>query len=170
MWSRSRVSHSHITPVRHPKSANAALTRRSRSRVLRNLSSQKAARVLGQAARRQPSWRCQKQPFTNSTNRLDGKTRSGVPGRSRRCIRKRYPSACAIRRTVTSARVSTERTLLMLRLRVAASNRSTIKVFPTEDEALSACKVTYKRSTLPASVACRSCCLPRKPPWQSESR
>ena len=52
---------------------------------------------------------CQKQPLTKMTFRRDGKTMSGVPGKSRRCKRNRYPREWRTRRTATSGAVSLPR-------------------------------------------------------------
>lgn len=54
-------------------------------------------------------WECQKQPLTKMTFRRDGKTMSGVPGKSRRCKRNRYPREWRTRRTATSGAVSLPR-------------------------------------------------------------
>jgi hypothetical protein len=54
-------------------------------------------------------WACQKQPFMKMTFRRDGKTMSGVPGRSRRCKRNLYPREWRMRRTATSGAVSLPR-------------------------------------------------------------
>ena len=54
-------------------------------------------------------WACQKQPLTKMTFRRDGKTMSGVPGRSRRCKRNLYPREWRTRRTATSGAVSLPR-------------------------------------------------------------
>ena len=53
-----------------------------------------------------------------------GKTRSGDPGRSRRCKRYRYPIPWSIRRTDISGAVSRWRTAAMILDRVAGLNLS----------------------------------------------
>ena len=86
---RSKVSHSHTTSTSHPRRRSAAKFLRSRWMFCSNFSRQYATRVFGVVVRVQPSWRCQKHPCTKIALRSLGKTRSGVPGRSRRCRRKR---------------------------------------------------------------------------------
>jgi len=56
-----------------------------------NFDNQNSAFVLGVVALLHPSWRCQKQPWTKTTALYLGSTISGLPGRSRRCSRNRYP-------------------------------------------------------------------------------
>lgn len=107
--SKSRVSHSQITSGSQPAVRNDSRTRLSRSVFLANFKRQKSAFDAGVVAWRQPGWRCQKQPWTRTTFRRDGKTRSGRPGRSRRWSRKRYPRRWARRRTIISGRVSRPR-------------------------------------------------------------
>lgn len=99
---RSNVSHSQMTATRHPTAFRRSCVRASRSMLSANFSAQNAARVLGVVVREQPGCRCQKHPWTKTAFRSFGKTKSGVPGRLRRWSRKRYPSACAHRRTTIS--------------------------------------------------------------------
>lgn len=68
----------------------------SRSTFVTNLAFQNSVRVFGVVQRRQPEWRCQKQPCTKTTVERRGKTMSGVPGRSRRWRRNLSPMACAV--------------------------------------------------------------------------
>lgn len=83
----------------------------SRAALASSLVRHHSCRVFGSTAFRHPGsvCRCQKQPWTRTAFPSRGKTRSGVPGRSRRCSRNRQPSACASRRTAISGAVSVER-------------------------------------------------------------
>ena len=60
--------------------------------------------LLGILERLQPC-QCQKHPLTNRATRCLGNRRSGQPGRSERCSRKRCPARCNARRTCISGRV-----------------------------------------------------------------
>jgi hypothetical protein len=81
---KSRVSHSQTTSAAHPNVFNARTLRLSRALFAANLSCQNFARVFGEVVLGQPLCRCQKQPCTNRTLRRFGKTKSGLPGKSRR--------------------------------------------------------------------------------------
>jgi hypothetical protein len=70
-----------------------------------NFSLQNAAFLVGLVVRAQPSCRCQKHPWTNTTHRLARLAKSGLPGRSRLCTRNRRPKAWASLRTASSAEV-----------------------------------------------------------------
>ena len=80
----------------------------------------------------QPRCWCQKQPWTKMIFRLDGKTRSGRPGRSLRCKRKRKPNRCASERTAISSLV------LALRMRRMFSLRRRREIVSTVFQTLSA--------------------------------
>lgn len=122
----SLVSHSQITMTLHPSSRRRASLRSSRATVAWNLLSQYSSRVLGLEAYLQLGCRCQKHPCTNMTERYRGNTRSGQPGRSRRCMRNRYPSLWEIRRTTNSGLVSRLLTRDMISLRFSLSTVSAI--------------------------------------------
>lgn len=100
----SNVSHSQTVRTRHPAFVRAFSLRASRATLRSNFSSQNATLVFGLVVRRQLRCRCQKHPCTNTTLLSLGKTRSGVPGKSRRCKRKRKPSRWAELLTTISAR------------------------------------------------------------------
>jgi len=87
--SRSTSSHSQTTKTRHPISASRRSLSRSRSAFWANFGPQYSRRDLGTRAWRQPWCWCQKQPWTWITTPRPGKTRSGRPGKSQRCRRKR---------------------------------------------------------------------------------
>ena len=110
-----------MTRTRQPRARNASSLSRSRATFRLNFSDQKPILVLGSQANRQPSCLCQKQPCTNTTDRYLGNTRSGRPGRSFRCGRKRNPRRCAVRRTTTSGTVSRPliRDIIALRRRLS---------------------------------------------------
>ena len=64
-----------------------------------------------------PLWQrcwCQKQPLTKMIFLREGKTRSGLPGRSCRCNLKRYPIEWSSFRTTSSGEVSCDRTRAMI--------------------------------------------------------
>lgn len=67
---------------------------------------------------------CQKHPLTNTTLRLEGNTRSGVPVKSFRCSLKRYPSRWSIDRIKSSGPVSRPRMRDIMRLRCSGGNMS----------------------------------------------
>ena len=94
----------------------------SRSKFRANFRSQNWLFVLGWVDRLHPEWRCQKQPCTNKATRCRKKTKSGLPGRSRRCSRNRKPLECAARRTSNSGVVFLLLTARMLALRFSRSS------------------------------------------------
>ena len=98
----SKVSHSQTTRASQPRDLSSPSLRASRVMFASNLSAQNRARVFGVVVRGQPRCLCQKQPWTNTIFPRPGNTRSGVPGRSRACSRKRNPRECARRRTASS--------------------------------------------------------------------
>ena len=100
------VSHSHTVRTSQPRARSSASFLASRSTFRLNLSCQNSILVFGVLAILQPVCRCQKQPCTKITLCNRGSVKSGVPGKSRRCSRKRYPSAWMSRRTIISGLVS----------------------------------------------------------------
>lgn len=98
----SKVSHSQTTRASQPRDLSSASVRASRVMFASNLSAQNLARVFGVVVRGQPRCLCQKQPWTNTIFARPRNTRSGVPGRSCACRRKRNPRECARRRTASS--------------------------------------------------------------------
>lgn len=96
----SFVSHSQITTTFHPSFLSSALTRASRALLVANLAIQYGVR--GGVALPQPGCWCQKQPCIKTAICRRGSTKSGVPGRSRRCNRNRRPRAWAARLTRSS--------------------------------------------------------------------
>jgi len=100
--------HSQILKTRHPAARSARVLRVSRFLLLSNLAFQNSLRVPGM----RPFWQpcaCQKQPCTKTTEPYFGRTKSGRPGRSRRCRRKRNPRACNHLRTNSSGLVCAPR-------------------------------------------------------------
>lgn len=122
--SASEVSHSHTTRTFHPRRRRAAAVFRSRATLASNFDCQNRWRVLGVVERPHPACRCQKQPCTSTIFLSRGKTRSGVPGRSRRWRRKRYPNACESRRTNRSGFVFFPRTRAIRAERSGSGGRS----------------------------------------------
>lgn len=102
---RSLSAHSQITATRQPRCLSASTFRPSRRTLPENFASQNATFVLGHAAAAHPLWRCQKQPWTKITARNFGRTRSGRPGSSPACNRKRKPAACSAALTARSGLV-----------------------------------------------------------------
>jgi hypothetical protein len=124
--------HSHTMITRQPAAFSAALTSRSRLMFPSNLRSQNSWRVFGLYASPQ-SCRCQKHPWTRMTVRLDRKTMSGRPGRSRACRRKRYPIPCSSLRTSFSGPVSRPRMRDMSSLRFSGDMMSQRRMSVTGD-------------------------------------
>lgn len=113
---RSFNSHCQITKASQPNFSRALRVSTSRVLFRRSLGSQKSWFVLGTSPVLQ-EWECQKHPCTNITLRRAGKTRSGFPGRSCLCSRKRKPSRCTRLRTAISGNVSRPRIARMFSLR-----------------------------------------------------
>lgn len=84
---------------------SCARTRESLERFSSSFGPQKSRRDFGGRPILHPC-ACQKHPLTKMTLRRDGKTMSGLPGKSRRYNRYRYRSAERIRRTSSSGAVS----------------------------------------------------------------
>lgn len=106
---RSRVSdlvwHCQTVKTFHPRARSRRLSRASFLRLRSSFGNQKSSRDLGGRPIRHPC-ACQKQPLMKMAFRRDGKTMSGVPGKSRRWRRNRYPSEWIRRRTSNSGAVS----------------------------------------------------------------
>jgi hypothetical protein len=120
------VWHSHTTSTPHPIRRNARRCIASRARFPSSFLRQNAARVVGIERPLLHAWRCQKQPWTKTTFRRLGKTRSGVPGSPLWCRRKRYPSRCTNLRTFNSGAEPFPRMTLMIARRFALENTSAI--------------------------------------------
>jgi len=106
--SRSPVWHCQTVIAPQPELRNARRSLLSFRQFFCSFGSQNSRRVFGGRPMRHP-WACQKQPLTKMTFCRDGKTMSGVPGKSRRCKRNLYPREWRTRRTVTSGAVSLPR-------------------------------------------------------------
>lgn len=78
----SLVWHSQMVMTVQPNFFNSACALQSLSTFFLNFSFQKSIRVLGVVEYLHPSWRCQKQPWTNIQTLSFGITMSGFPGRS----------------------------------------------------------------------------------------
>jgi hypothetical protein len=81
-------SHCQITRASQPSLVRASMFFVSRALFRRSFGNQKLRFVLGMSPVLH-ACECQKHPCTNITLRRAGKTKSGFPGRSRRCSRKR---------------------------------------------------------------------------------
>lgn len=119
-----RIAHSQMIATRHPAAFSPATFVASRSMFRANFSSQNAALVFGTEALRHPSWRCQKQPWTNMAARYRGKTISGLPGSFAECRRKRNPAPCNAFRRRTSGVVFFPLMPAIIRDRIFASTMS----------------------------------------------
>jgi hypothetical protein len=113
------VWHSQITRTSHPRSARRARLRSSLLLFVSSFGTQNSSLDFGSLASGQAGSECmcQKQPCTKRTFLRRAKTRSGTPGRSRRCSRYRYPMPWTSRRTSISGLVSRPRTRPMRALR-----------------------------------------------------
>ncbi len=127
------ISHCQITLHFQPRSSNSSLARLSRLTFAFILSAQYSTLLFGSPERLHP-WLCQKHPCTNKATLCLGKTRSGRPGRSARCRRKRSPFLCSAWRTFISGPVSLDLTLDMILLRVRLSTWSTNVHIPSRDK------------------------------------
>jgi hypothetical protein len=120
----SPISHCHTVSTFQPPCCRVFPARRSRSTLAAIFSAQNSVRVAGKAARRQPSWQCQKQPCTKTATLREAKTKSGEPGSRLSCNRKRRPFACRNLRTSISGFVSLPRMRDISSLRRFAVSRS----------------------------------------------
>ncbi len=98
------VWHCQTVRTPHPSLRRALQSLESFCRFFSSFGPQKSSRDFGGRPILHPC-ACQKHPFTKTTFRLDGNTISGVPGRSRRCKRNRYPIWCNRLRTINSGAV-----------------------------------------------------------------
>ena len=73
------MSHSQTTSDLQPDCDRASRALASFALLRSNLALQKSTLVWGILDSPQP-WECQKQPWTNTTHLLEGKTMSGLPG------------------------------------------------------------------------------------------
>jgi len=74
------IWHSHTVRAFHPIRLNSRRFLASRALLPASLFTQNALRVAGTDCPLRHACRCQKQPWTNTTLRMDGKTRSGESG------------------------------------------------------------------------------------------
>jgi hypothetical protein len=111
--------HSHAIKTCQPSRLSWRIFFRSRCLFLSNFGLQKSSRDFGKRAslQRGSEWRCQKQPCINITFFKLGNTKSGMPGRLRRCNRYLNPMRCTRRRTNNSGFVSLPRMRLIRLLR-----------------------------------------------------
>lgn len=143
----SRSSHSQTTSTFQPACRSAFCWRRSRSRFILSFSFHHSRFDAGNVENRHPPWRCQKQPCTNTTVLNLGKTRSGVPGRSRRCRRNLRPARCMARRTTSSGRVFFAPMRAIMRLRTAGLTVSTTQNSVAMEAAI--CFASFGGTALP---------------------
>lgn len=99
-----RVWHCQTVSTAQPMDFSSDLFRLSRALFRSNFGPQNSGLDFGGLPMRQP-WACQKQPLTKITFFRDGKTISGVPGKSFLYSLNRYPSAYSKRRTISSGAV-----------------------------------------------------------------
>lgn len=109
-------SHCQITKTSQPCSANALRFFLSLHLFRLSFGNQNSRLVFGMRPLLQP-WECQKHPWTSITLLRPGNAKSGLPGRSDRCSRKRYPSLCTRLRTASSGNVFLLRMARMFALR-----------------------------------------------------
>ena len=86
--------------------------------------------VLGRLALKQFRWPCQKQPFTNNTTLIFGRTASGDPGRSFLCHSGLKPSSLSKYARRTSGEVCFPLILAMISERLALLKTSATELFP----------------------------------------
>ena len=122
-----RVAHSHTHSTRQSSALSVSITRRSRYTLASSLSFQQSGRVAGSFAYRRSWYVCQKQPWTTMATIRPGITMSGVPGKSRRCKRNRYPNANSNRRTSSSGREFLPLMPAIIRLRSSGDTQSTTR-------------------------------------------
>lgn len=101
----ARSAHSQTVMTFQPFSTKAVMQAVSLVRLASSFLVQKERRLLGIRKNLQSGCACQKHPLTKTTVRHLVSTRSGLPGRSRRCSRKRNPAANRAERTSFSGRV-----------------------------------------------------------------
>lgn len=106
-----RRRHSQTTSTRQPSAFSDAVCSLSLMRVRVSLGSQYSRFDFGKPAIGQSvsGCQCQKQPLTKTIALWRGSTRSGAPGKSRRCRRNRWPRRCTIERTTSSGFMPRER-------------------------------------------------------------
>ena len=119
------TSHSQTVMTRHPSVLRAAFVSRSRCTFRSNLVSQNRRLLFGAYAKAQPRCRCQKHPWTSTTDLCFGRTMSGRPGRSELCNRKRQPRECRIDLTAISGAVFRPLIRDMFQLRCEGESLST---------------------------------------------
>ncbi len=108
--------HSQITREHHPSELSSSICRPSLCRLVAIFVVQNSIFDFG-IRPREHSCPCQKQPWTKITFLLRMNTRSGLPGKSARCNRYRYPILCTSRLTSISGFVSFDRTFAICTLR-----------------------------------------------------
>ena len=114
-----RSAYSHMIRTRQPVSKSSVADFLSLISLSLSFCRHKSFRVSG-SFERAHLWRCQKVPWTNTTVRDCGKTRSGRPGRVLSCSRYLSPFACKPRLTSISGWVSRLRMQLILNWRYLA--------------------------------------------------
>ena len=102
-------SHSHMVMTRHPDEISATTSWESRFLFLIIFWYQKAVLDFGITKSLQPSWPCQKQPFTKIAVLYLGSTISGLPGSSFTWSRYRNPRFHKAWRTSSSGFVLIDR-------------------------------------------------------------
>jgi hypothetical protein len=113
-----RSPHSQTIATLQPAASKSCWFRVSRCTFPANFFCQNSGLVDGVLARRHPSCRCQKHPFTKIAEFHFVRTRSGFPGRSFRCRRNLKPARKSIFLSKTSGFVFFPRIPLIIRERV----------------------------------------------------
>jgi hypothetical protein len=118
------VSHSHITKTFQPRLRRRCKFLRSRRTTFASFGCQYVALLTTRFRFFRHECECQKHPRTSIIFFNLGNTKSGVPGRSRRCRRNLCPSPCAILRTSNSGAVCLLRIIHIRELRCCGVKKS----------------------------------------------
>jgi len=118
--------HSQTTSTSHPNRRRRIRWLRSRSTFRRSLACQKALLLAGIDRPFLQECLCQKHPCTRRAFFFAGNTKSGQPGKLRRCKRNRNPSECSSLRTTSSGVVFLARTRRIISERSAVVNLSIV--------------------------------------------
>lgn len=140
------ISHCQITSTFQPSFRSLLLFFLSRNTFSSNFFFQNWSLVFGVYARRQPLWRCQKQPWTNMTVEYFGRTISGLPGRFRAFLRNRNPALCRADLTRISGLVFVPLMRLMFQLRCSLEIVSAMET-KYKDGRLTVCALSHDKTS-----------------------
>jgi len=143
-----------MTATRQPKSSRATVFAESLRRFRSIFVRQYSALAFGARAPRAQSCPCQKHPLTKMSLCSPGKTRSGFPGRSSRCNRKRKPMPWTSRRTINSGAVSLPFTARMIWLRCSGVSFKASARFSGLDRSQILRQFRYSGSPYPLRPSC----------------